>query len=93
MLSTELRKKSSEEAEFAIQNVENLQNQIVILDNDKLLYDNGIERLERDVFNSITEVNDDFSDVADAYQDRIDSDCRTDLFWRFLVISYLNAPD
>lgn len=84
MLSTELITnvtKQIEEKEF---NIEYFQDQIVLIDNEKSLYDSAIAFIDSDVLGSIVDVNNSFDDVQSAYQDRIDAGCRTDLFWRVI---------
>ena len=81
MLSTELINKANEDIEFRKANLNHLQNKIVTLDGiDKTLYDQGIVKIETDLLGDIENVNRGFADVSNAYQDRIDSGCRTDLF-------------
>ena len=82
MLSTELVKRASEDIEFKQLNIDKLQDQIVELDDQKSLYDQGILKLETELLNRLDEVNESFNLIADAYQDRIDADCKSDLFWR-----------
>ena len=82
MLSTELIKRASEDIEFKQLNIDKLQDQIVELDDQKSLYDQGILKLETELLNRLDEVNESFNLIADAYQDRIDADCKSDLFWR-----------
>ena len=85
MLSTELIKRASEDIEFKQLNIDKLQDQIVELDDQKSLYDQGILKLETELLNRLDEVNKSFEDVATAYQNRIDvDDCRSDLFWRIV---------
>ena len=64
-----------------------IQDEIVIADDDKSFYDDAIEKIERHVFEQIEDVNRAFVDVQTAYQNRIDSGCRTDLFWRYIGMS------
>ena len=61
--------------------------QIIVLDNKKEVYDVGIFRADEYLLERTEEVNDSINEVADAYQDRIDEDCRTDLFWRIIGIT------
>ena len=82
MLSTNLQKQSQEDIDFKIQNIEALQTTILELDDQKLLYDQGIVKLETQVLEDLNVVNRSFDDVANSYQDAINSDCVSDLFWR-----------
>ena len=61
-----------------------IQDEIVIADDDKSFYDEAIEKIERHVFEQIEDVHRSFADIQTAYQNRIDSPCRTDLFWRYV---------
>ena len=61
-----------------------IQDEIVIADDDKSFYDEAIEKIERHIFEEIEEVHRSFIDIQTAYQNRIDSPCRTDLFWRYV---------
>ena len=82
MLSTNLQKQAQEDIDFKIQNIETLQTTILELDDQKLLYDTGIIKIETQVLDDLNVVNRSFDDVASAYEDAIDSDCVSDLFWR-----------
>jgi hypothetical protein len=61
-----------------------IQDEIVIADDDKSFYDEAIEKIERHIFEAIEDVHRSFDDIQTAYQNRIDSGCRTDLFWRYV---------
>lgn len=84
MLSTNLIARLNEDIEFKTKNVDTLIDQITETDDQKSLYDEGIVRLELEVLGNIEIVNKSFDDVANEYEARIDSDCRTDLFWRVI---------
>lgn len=84
MLSTELIADATKQIEQKEYNIEYFQDQIVLIDNEKSLYDNGIVSLDTDIFDSFDEVNDTFVGVQSAYQDRISVGCRTDVFWRIV---------
>ena len=49
MLSTNLQKKAQEDIDFKFQNIESLQTTILELDDQKLLYDQGIVKIEKQV--------------------------------------------
>lgn len=94
MLSTELINKANEDIVFATENLKHLQNKIVELDGvEKLLYDQGIVKLELDVLEDIEHVNRGFASVSNAYDDRIVSGCRTDMFWRLVGIDTSAIPN
>ncbi len=61
--------------------------QIIVLDNKKEVYDIPIFRADEYLLERTEEVNVSIDEVSDAYQDRIDADCRTDLFWRVIGIT------
>ena len=88
-LSSNLNKKAGKDLQNALEQIDFLQNQIVIVDNEKLPYDQAIAKLDQDLINQCDEVNEAFNDVETAYNNRIVGVCRTDLFWR--VINYTEA--
>ena len=100
MLSDDLLKRLKEDIDFKRENVDTLIDQIIETDDQKKVYSKGIRRLEKTVLVSIETVNKTFDDVADvavcafpfrapvnAYQAAIDSDCRSDLFWRVIDVN------
>lgn len=60
---------------------------IVVLDDAKEPYKVGITRVDTMLLDTINQVNDTIQEVNRAYQARIDSGCRTDLFWRLVQIN------
>jgi len=86
MLSTELIADATKKIEQKYYNIEYFQDQIVLIDNEKSIYDQGIESLDTDVYNDIEDLNASFVGVQSAYQDRINVGCRTDTFWRLVGI-------
>lgn len=60
---------------------------IVVLDDAKNVYLDGITAVDKLLLNTIGEVNNSIEAVNDAYQARIDSGCKTDLFWRLTDIT------
>jgi hypothetical protein len=86
MLSTNLIIDVLEKIEQKDINIEYFQEQVLIIDNEKSLYDQGIISIDTDIYNEIEETNDLIIDVQAAYQDRISVGCRTDLFWRVVGI-------
>lgn len=87
MLSTELIADVTEKIEQKYTNIQYFQDQVVIIDNEKSMYDQGIIALDTDVYNAIEDLNDSFVGVQSAYQDRINVGCRTDMFWRVVGFS------
>ena len=84
MASEDIKKLIKKSVDIKVQQIGFVQDEIVIADDDKSFYDEAIEKIERHVFEEIEDVNRSFADVQTAYQDRIDSPCRTDLFWRYV---------
>ena len=87
MLSDDLLKRLKEDIDFKRENIDTLIDQIIETDDQKKVYSKGIRRLEKTVLVSIETVNKSFDDVANAYQAAIDSDCRSDLFWRVIDVN------
>ena len=86
-LSTELFAKSGEDLQTALEQVEFLQDRIIIIDNEKVPYDQAIYKLDENLLVQCDEVNVAFNNVQNAYNDRIVGVCRTDLFWRVTQIN------
>lgn len=61
--------------------------QIIEVDSEKDQYDNAINIVDTDLISKIDEVNATLYAVQEAYQDRHDAGCRTDLFWRSVGFS------
>lgn len=59
---------------------------IIVLDNEKNEYVTAIRRVDRILLDEVNKVNDSIYAVNDAYQARVDSGCKTDLFWRLTDI-------
>ncbi len=55
---------------------------IIELDGQKGAYDDIIISLDNDIISDVESVNEKITNVYDAYQDRINVGCRTDVFWR-----------
>ena len=79
MLSTQLAARVKEDIDFKTQNINTLLSEIVVIDDNKNLYDEGISKIENKILDGIIHVNEGLEAVTDAYQDRIDSGCRSDL--------------
>jgi hypothetical protein len=62
--------------------IEDSSERIIELDGQKGAYDDIIISLDNDILNEVSDVNNKIIDVYDAYQDRINVGCRTDVFWR-----------
>ena len=91
-LASKLFSQAGEDLQTALESIDDLQSRVVIVDNDKLPYDQAIEKLDQDLFDQCLDVNKAFGVVETAYQDRIDNGCRSDLFWRITNINDLVSP-
>ena len=87
MLSTQLAARVKEDVDFKRQNIDTLLTEIVVIDDNKNIYDEGISRIENTILDGVIHVNEGLELKAAAYQDRIDSGCRSDLFWRQIGFS------
>lgn len=68
-----------DDANFSI---EDCYERIIELDGQKIPYDSFLVDVDNDVLYETSKVNDKILDVSNAYQDRINVGCRTDVFWR-----------
>lgn len=59
---------------------------IIVLDDAKNEYLTAIRRIDGILLGEVDKVNDSINAVNDAYQARVDSGCKTDLFWRLTDI-------
>jgi len=55
---------------------------IIELDGYKIPYDESIKKIDLDIINSFESVNSGINSVKNAYQNRVNVGCRTDMFWR-----------
>lgn len=78
LLSENLRTSLDESSEAIDDTLE----AIVELDGSKAPYDDIILSIDAEIFNEIRDINLKIVDVINAYQDRINVGCRTDVFWR-----------
>ena len=81
-IGTEIVGRTRKTIQDKLEQIEFFQDQIVLVDDEKSLYDQSIFRLDKDLLGEIQIVNRALDDVKDAFQDRISVGCRTDLFWR-----------
>jgi hypothetical protein len=86
-LSDDLVRDSRNKAIQKVNNINHFKTQILLTDAEKELYDNGIIAIDSDLFGDINSTNNTIQAVKDAYQARIDSGCRTDLFWKITGFS------
>ena len=91
-LASKLFSQASEDLQTSLEAIDDLQSTVVIYDNDKLPYDQGIYKLDQDLLDQCNEVNEAFNDVETAYNNRLASGCKTDLFWRVTQINSSVSP-
>jgi len=81
MLSKDIKDGIADSLKDSFDSIRFFQDQVVILDDKKSKWDNAIFKLDNEILGEIEIVNRAIDDVKDAYQDRIVSGCRTDMFW------------
>ena len=86
-ISANLNSRLEEDFKFKKQNVNTMIDELILADEQKYLYDQGILALETEVFNQIDIVNEKLQEVANAYTARIEDGCKSDLFWRVIDVS------
>ena len=86
-LSENIIKDITKKLEEKNTNIDFFRDQILTVDAEKSQYDNAINILDNNLLSKIEEVNNTLYDTKDAYQDRINVGCRTDLFWRIVGFS------
>ena len=77
-LKDDIRKKRLQKEE----NIKNFRQELLVVDAEKEPYDDAVKALDLDILSSIDKVNQAIYETQSAYQDRIDSGCYSDLFWR-----------
>jgi hypothetical protein len=80
-LSDKIKKDIAEKKQQKLENIEFFKEQILITDALKEDYDSAVASIDTDLLSDVTIVNNTLYDVQEAYQDRIDAGCRSDLFW------------
>lgn len=85
-LSDKIKKNILEKKKQKLENIEYFKEQILLTDALKEDYDSAVSAIDTDLLSDITSVNNTLYDVQEAYQDRVDAGCRSDLFWR--VVSF-----
>lgn len=86
-LSDDLIRDSRSKAAQKISNIEHFKTQVLLVDAEKELYDEGIIAIDSDLIGDINLTNDSLVAVRSAYQARIDGGCRTDLFWKITGVT------
>ena len=92
VLASKLFSQAGEDLQQALESIDDLQSRVVIVDNDKLPYDQAIYKLDKDLLDQCEVVNKAFNDVETAYNDRIIGVCKTDMFWRVTQINSSVSP-
>ena len=91
-LATDIAQNCNKSIQVALEQIEFFQDQVKILDNEKVPYDDSIRRLDANLLEQTEVVNRAFNDVKSAYQDRIVGVCKTDMFWRVTDIDPTQDP-
>ena len=91
-LSIEIAVDCNKSVQVALEQIEFFQDQVKIIDNEKVPYDDAIRRLDANLLEQTDVVNRAFNDVETAYQDRIAGICKTDMFWRVTNIDPTQDP-
>tara|TARA_Y100000593_G_scaffold77554_1_gene143626 strand:+ start:696 stop:2195 length:1500 start_codon:yes stop_codon:yes gene_type:complete len=91
-LSSKLFTQAGEDLQGALEAIDGLQSRVVIVDNDKLPYDQAINKLDKNLLDQCDVVNEAFNDVETAYNNRIVGVCKTDMFWRVTDINDTVTP-
>ena len=92
-LTTEMQQKIYDSLDNAYGQVKFLQDQVVLLDDDKSGWDQAIFKVDSELFGEIQIVNRAIDDVKDAYNARLSGvgSCKSDLFW--LAYNYDDTED
>jgi len=82
-----LRRKIADRKKQADESIEYLVEEILTSDAEKEEYDSEIKKIDKKLVKQINIVNQSIADVGVAYQNRVDSGCRSDLFWRIIGVT------
>jgi len=91
-LSTDIINRLNTQISNKEEGISFFRDQILIVDAEKELYDNAITVVDTDLLGQIKEVNDTIYAVEDAYQERVNVGCRTDLFWVVTGVDTSSPP-
>ena len=91
-IGTEIVERTRKTIQDKLEQIEYFQDQIVIVDDQKSLYDQAIFRLDNNILGEIQIVNRALDDVKDAYSVRFSgvNSCRSDLIW--MATNWNKAP-
>lgn len=81
-LSDDIVKDMTKKLETKKSNIEYFEKEIIIIDAQKEPYDNAIVEIDKNILADINSINSSMESVQSAYQARINSGCKSDLFWR-----------
>lgn len=87
-----LRDDIAEKKKEVEETIKYLGDEIVVVDAAKELYDAQINILDQKLISELDTVNVAITDVQRAYENRIVSGCRTDMFWRVVGIATNASP-
>lgn len=80
-LSEQLKKDISKKTLQAEEDLKNFQQQILVIDAQKEPYDNAVVVIDKEIYETIETINDSMYATQTAYQNRINSGCKSDLVW------------
>jgi hypothetical protein len=80
-LSEQLKKDISKKTFQSEEDLKNFQQQILVIDAEKEPYDNAVVVIDKEIYETIQTVNDSMYATQTAYQNRINSGCKSDLIW------------
>ena len=90
-LIAEIEKEIIDNEQFTLQEYKE---QIILLETAKERFQEPAAILDRALYKQVAEVNNKRDELSNAYQDRLENECKTDLFWRYVGFSsYLDAVD
>ena len=81
-ISKDIIKKVTEKVEQKIENINYFEERILTLDAQKEPYDNAIIEIDKNIIETISELNASMETIQSAYQNRISAGCKSDKFWR-----------
>jgi len=81
-LSDDIVRDMTQKLETKTNNIEYFENEIIVIDAQKEPYDNAIIEIDKNILADVNSINSSMQSVQSAYQARINSGCKSDLFWR-----------
>tara|TARA_Y100001963_G_scaffold84258_1_gene116828 strand:- start:490 stop:2058 length:1569 start_codon:yes stop_codon:yes gene_type:complete len=83
-LSTEIFNTSGEKLQQGLEQIRFLQDQILITDNEKRMYDRAINKIDTNLVEQCNVVNRDYNNVETEFLKYFSANARSDLFWRVI---------